>query len=150
LKENTAGLKFQPRLRAVVTCDYTGFVEPEMVKVRSVVVFAKSRTSNRLLTVVPLSTTPPEKPLPCHHKLSCNPHPDENPKLDVWAKCDMVYTVSLARINFYRTRSRRGGRAIYHSTLSIAPHDYFAIQRSVRYALGLEDVPVVQTEVLPT
>jgi uncharacterized protein YifN (PemK superfamily) len=91
LKENTAGLKFQPRLRAVVTCDYTGFVEPEMVKVRSVVVFAKSRT-----------------------------------------------------------RSRRGGRAIYHSTLSIAPHDYFAIQRGVKYDLGLEDVPVVQTEVLAT
>jgi uncharacterized protein YifN (PemK superfamily) len=150
LKQNAAGLQFQPRLRAVVTCDYTGFVEPEMVKIRSVVVLAKSRTSNRLLTVVPLSTTPPGKLLPCHHRLSHNPHPDENPDLEVWAKCDMVYTVSLARVNFYKTKSRRGGRAIYHSTLSIAPDDYLAIQRGVRFALGLEDLPATQPEVLPT
>jgi uncharacterized protein YifN (PemK superfamily) len=146
MKENAAGLKFLPRHRAVVTCDYTGFVQPEMVKVRSVVVLARNRSSDRLLTVVPLSTTRPEKLLACHHRLSSNPHPDENPKLEVWAKCDMVYTVSLARINFYRTRSRRGGRAVYHSTLSVAPHDYLAIQRGVRYALGLENLPVVERD----
>lgn len=149
MKANAAGLKFQPRLRAIVTCDYTGFVEPEMVKVRSVVVLAKSRTNNRLLTVVPLSTTPPEKISPCHHKLNGNPHPDENPKLEVWAKCDMVYTVSLARVNFYKTRSRRGGRAVYHSTLSVSAADYLAIQKGVRYALGLEDLPANQPEMFP-
>lgn len=119
-----------------------------MVKVRSVVVLARSRANGRLLTVVPLSTTPPEKRLACHHQLSCNPHPDENPKLEVWAKCDMVYTVSLARINFYKTRSRRGGRAVYHSTLAISPGDYLAIQRGVKYALGLEDSPAAQPEAL--
>jgi uncharacterized protein YifN (PemK superfamily) len=146
MKENAVGLKFQPRHRAVVTCDYTGFVQPEMMKVRSAVVLAKSRTSNRLLTVVPLSTTRPERVLLCHHRLSSNPHPDENPKLEVWAKCDMVYTVSLARINFYKSRSRRGGHALYHSTLCVSPVDYLAIQRGVRYALGLEDLPALETE----
>ena len=146
MRENAVGLKFLPRHRAVVTCDYTGFVQPEMVKIRSVVVLAKSRTSDRLLTVVPLSTTRPEKLLACHHRLNRNPHPDESPMLEVWAKCDMVYTVSLARVNFYRTRSRRGGRAVYHSTLSVSPDDYLAIQRGVRYALGLEDLPAPQRE----
>lgn len=128
MTENAIGLKFLPRHRAVVTCDYTGFVQPEMVKIRSVVVLAKSRTSDRLLTVVPLSTTRPEKLLACHHRLSRNPHPDESPVLEVWAKCDMVYTVALARVNFYRTRSRRGVHAVYHSILSVSPDDYLAIR----------------------
>jgi uncharacterized protein YifN (PemK superfamily) len=141
LKENATGLTYQPRLQAVVTCDYTGFVEPEMVKVRSVVVLSKSKTNGRLITVVPLSTTPPDKVLPCHHKLSRNPHPDENPELEVWAKCDMVYTVSLSRVNYYKTKPRRGGRATYHSTLMTTPDDFRAIQRGTRYALGLDVLP---------
>lgn len=141
LKENATGLIYQPRLRAVVTCDYTGFVAPEMVKIRSVVVLSKSKTNDRLITVVPLSTTPPDKVLACHHKLARNPHPDENPALEVWAKCDMVYTVSLARVNYYKTKPRRGGRATYHSTLMISPGDFLAIQRGARYALGLDALP---------
>ncbi|WP_143325938.1 type II toxin-antitoxin system PemK/MazF family toxin [Paraburkholderia ribeironis] len=148
LKENATGLSFQPRLRAVVTCDYTGFVEPEMVKVRSVVVLSKSKTNDRLITVVPLSTTPPDKVLQCHHKLSRNPHPDENPELAVWAKCDMVYTVSLARVNYYKTKPRRGGRATYHSTLMISPDDFLAIQKGARYALGLNALPDTTGEVV--
>lgn len=122
-----------------------------MVKVRSVVVLAKSKTNSRLLTVVPLSTTPPDKVLPCHHKLSRNPHPDEDPALEVWAKCDMVYTVSLTRVNFYKTKPRRGGRAIYHTTLMISQADYLAIQRAVREALGLDNLPVPapEADVLP-
>jgi uncharacterized protein YifN (PemK superfamily) len=138
LKNNAAGLQFQPRPRAIVICDYSGFVEPEMVKVRSAIVLAKSRTNSRLVTVVPLSTTAPDT-LPCHCKLIRNPHPDEDPALEVWAKCDMVYTVSLARIHFYRTKSRRGGRAAYQSTLSICAEDFLSIQCGVRYALGLEN-----------
>jgi uncharacterized protein YifN (PemK superfamily) len=141
LKEHATGLTYQPRLQAVVTCDYTGFVEPEMVKVRSVVVLAKSRTNGRLITVVPLSTTPPDKVLTCHHKLSRNPHPDEDPELEVWAKCDMVYTVSLSRVNYYKTKPRRGGRATYHSTLMTSSDDFRAIQRGTRYALGLDMLP---------
>ncbi|MGN6234317.1 MAG: type II toxin-antitoxin system PemK/MazF family toxin [Trinickia sp.] len=141
LKQNANGLIYQPRLRAVVTCDYTGFVAPEMVKIRSVVVLSKSKTNDRLITVVPLSTTPPARVLPCHHKLDRNPHPDESPALEVWAKCDMVYTVSLSRVNYYKTKPRRGGRATYHSTLTVSPGDFLAIQRGARYALGLDALP---------
>jgi uncharacterized protein YifN (PemK superfamily) len=148
LNENATGLTWQPRLKAVVTCDYTGFVEPEMVKVRSVVVLSKSKTNGRLITVVPLSTTPPDKVLPCHHKLSRNPHPDENPELEVWAKCDMVYTVSLSRVNYYKTKPRRGGRATYHSTLMTSPEDFQAIQRGTRYALGLDVLPEATSAVV--
>jgi uncharacterized protein YifN (PemK superfamily) len=34
-------LKFQPKIGSVVMCDFEGYVVPEMIKVRPVVVLAK-------------------------------------------------------------------------------------------------------------
>ena len=52
-------LAFQPRPGTVVMCDFAGYVLPEMVKVRPVVVIARNRKNRQLVTVVPLSTTAP-------------------------------------------------------------------------------------------
>ncbi len=56
-------LKLYLKTGEIVICNYnTGFVVPEMVKSRPAVVISKSSTHWRgLCTVVPLSTTPPEK-----------------------------------------------------------------------------------------
>lgn len=47
-------LKFQPRERSVIMCDFRGYEEPEMVKKRPVVVIARNRHNGKLVTVVPL------------------------------------------------------------------------------------------------
>jgi len=62
-------LKFQPKAGSVVICDFHGFVVPEMVKKRPVVIIAKHKHNSQLVTVVPLSTTQPKPVAPYHHKL---------------------------------------------------------------------------------
>lgn len=53
-------LKYQPKEKSVVMCDFSGFLAPEMVKVRPVIVVAKHKKNAQLVTVVPLSSTQPE------------------------------------------------------------------------------------------
>lgn len=42
-QERLMPLKFQPRERSVIMCDFRGYEEPEMVKKRPVVVIARNR-----------------------------------------------------------------------------------------------------------
>lgn len=127
-------IQFQPKPKTVVMCDFHGFVAPEMIKTRPVVVIASNKKNSRLVTVVPLSTTPPERPEDHHHELSANPLPDK-PHLSCWAKCDMVVTVSLHRLDRYQM-GRRDFR-----TFTVSDADFKQIQRGVLVALGLQGVP---------
>lgn len=111
-------------------CDFAGYVLPEMVKVRPVVVIARNRRNRRLVTVVPLSTTAPDAPDAHHPALSANPLPGRE-RIACLAKCDMVATVSLARLDRFRTERR-----LYVTPLLPAP-DFQAIKRAVASALGL-------------
>lgn len=129
-------LTYQPRLWAVVLCDFAGMVVPEMVKKRDVVVIARGRHNSRLVTVIPLSTTVPDPICNYHHALGRNPRPDGDPATRVWAKCDMLYTVSLARLDLYYTRTRRGGRQPL--TPIVAEADRRGIMRGVRAALRMD------------
>ena len=52
-------LNYQPKIKSVVMCDFAGLNPPEMVKVRPVVVLTKHRHNSQLVTIIPLSTTPP-------------------------------------------------------------------------------------------
>lgn len=124
-------LAFQPRPAQVVMCDFAGYVVPEMVKVRPVVVIARNRSNRRLVTVVPLSTTPPVAPDARHPALSANPLPGRE-RIACWAKCDMVATVSVARLDRYRTERRR------YVTPSLPASDFQAIKRAVASSLGLQ------------
>jgi uncharacterized protein YifN (PemK superfamily) len=56
-------------------CDFKGYVVPEMVKIRPVVVVARNRKNRKLVTVVPLSTTAPDALEDHHHELGANPLP---------------------------------------------------------------------------
>ncbi|MES2126875.1 MAG: type II toxin-antitoxin system PemK/MazF family toxin [Pseudomonadota bacterium] len=91
-------LSFQPKVRAVVMCDFAGNIEPEMVKRRPVVVIARNRTNSKLVTIVPLSTTEPNVMAKHHYELPINPVPAQKGR-KCWAKCDMVATVSLERMD---------------------------------------------------
>lgn len=127
-------LKFQPKEKVVVMCDFAGFIEPEMVKTRPVVVLAKHKHNAKLVTVVPLSTTEPFVLGGHHHRMTVNPLPD---KVDIacWAKCDMVYTVSLDRLDRYKFRGNGGVRE--YVTPSIDEADFLAIRQAVLCALRL-------------
>ena len=130
-------LPCQPSVGEVVRCDFRGMVEPEMVKVRDVVVIAKHPHNPRLVTVVPLSATQPRKQESYHHELPQDPRPDGDALRPIWAKCDMLYTVSTERLSRHHTRTRRGGRQWVKVALSA--DDVAAIHRGVASALGLTD-----------
>jgi uncharacterized protein YifN (PemK superfamily) len=125
-------LLYQPKPRTVVMCDFTGYVAPEMVKVRPVVVIAKHRHNRKLVTIVPLSTTEPDQLADHHHELSVNPLPDK-PHTSCWAKCDMVATVALARLDRYQI-----GRNQF-VTPEVPAADFAAIRAGVASALNLTD-----------
>ena len=125
-------LKFQPKAGSVVICDFHGFVAPEMVKKRPVVVIAKHKHNSGLVTVVPLSTTHPNPVAPYHHRLKENPLPDKPKDLVTWAKCDMVVTVSLARLDRYKVAKRE------YVVPSIPAEELEAIRHCVGIALHID------------
>lgn len=121
------GLYF-PRPGDVLICDYsTGFIEPEMVKHRPVVVVSgRERHGRRLCTIVPLSTTDPAKPEAWHYRMSV-----QIPSWATgicWAKCDMLSTVSFDRLDKPHSKTRSGRQ--YH-TVRISPLDLAAIRKAV-------------------
>lgn len=108
---------FHPKQGHYLICDFErGFVPPEIVKPRPVIVISKTDShgpQRNLCTVVAVSTTPPNTVMPWHHRLSFNPNPSQS-DMTAWVKCDMIYTVSYARLDKPHTKSNRDGR-IYHS-----------------------------------
>src|ERR1700704_6371834 len=91
---------------AILLCDYSGFRPPEMVKRRPVVVISP-RLSYRdhLCTVVPLSTTAPNRNVPyvCRLELTVALPPPFDGERFCWAKADMVATVGFRRLDLFRT-----------------------------------------------
>ena len=99
-------LNFHPKKGTVVCCDFSkGFQPPEMVKVRPVVIITPQLPGRpKLCTIVPLSTVKPNPQQLYHHKMSNNSLPPKLQKADCWAKCDMLYTVCLQRLDRIRER----------------------------------------------
>lgn len=131
-------LTFKPSPGMVLVCNYdTGFRPPEMVKVRPVVVVSPQRHNGLTCTIVPLSTTEPEHPSDLQHEL----HPFSLParlrsRGRTWAKCDMVNTVSLERLD--RVKDGRGPDGIRKFvTQSVTLDDLHSIRRGILLALGL-------------
>ncbi|MBO6511419.1 MAG: type II toxin-antitoxin system PemK/MazF family toxin [Roseibium sp.] len=110
------GLKFHPGQGSVVLCDYsTGFMPPEMVKRRPVIVLCKKMKGRpHLCTVVPLSTTAPD-PVMDHHAEIELPFSLPRPftSKTQWIKGDMVSAVSLDRLLSFRLGKAKDGKRIY-------------------------------------
>ena len=104
-----------------------------MVKVRPVVVLSPRRRTSDLVTVVPLSSTPPAPLLPWHLDMPADAYPPARDPM--WAKCDVVVTVALGRLDRVRTKGPQGERV--YSTPALAPATFAALQACVRAALGL-------------
>lgn len=129
-------LPYHPKQGEVLQCDYDGLVHPEMDKVRCVVVISPKFVARPdLCTVIPLSTTAPTTPLAYHVLMDYDPHP--RPCGDpVWAKCDMLMTVSFSRLSGFWVGRDEAGRRRY-----VAKHvsgvELGRIKQGTLAALGL-------------
>lgn len=112
-------LHYHPKPGDILLCDFTrGFVAPEMLKVRKVVVISPKATHKRqLCTVLPISSTAPEQEEDWHHLLRQNPLPSDG-HMQLWVKCDMIYTVSFARLDKLHRKTRAKGREYFVPQLS--------------------------------
>ncbi|EBA5557913.1 type II toxin-antitoxin system PemK/MazF family toxin [Salmonella enterica] len=90
-------LTFQPKPNTIVMCDFSGFISPEMVKKRPVIVIKKSKDNPKLVTIVPFSTTEPHDVSELH--VAVEGPLDGKP---AWVKCDMITTVCLERLDRFR------------------------------------------------
>ena len=131
-------LQFQPRPGTLWMCDFnTGFKPPEMVKKRPVVIIAPDgKSATGLCTVVPLSTVRPNQVRPFHHLMDPKSLPARLAGKESWAKCDMLYTVSLDRLSRV---TKRGG--VEPATFRVLGEDLEAIRDGVLVALGLDRPP---------
>jgi uncharacterized protein YifN (PemK superfamily) len=128
-------LSFQPKPRTVLYCDFAGYVAPEIVKRRPVIVLNAHKRNSKLVTVVPLSTTQPDPIESYHHQLHQNPVPGQA-AARVWAKCDLVAVVSTARLALIRAGRDPNGKREYVIP-KIGLEQFDTIRRGVASALGL-------------
>ena len=107
--------------------DLRGFVPPEMVKRRPVVVL--SNKSSRLCTVVPFSTSAPDPVLTWHHSISGLDLPDSYDEDTVWAKCDLIYTVCFDRLFGLKFKNRE------YRNVYLEESDFKAVYKCVLEAI---------------
>jgi len=136
-------LKFPPVLGQILECDYSrGFVPPEMVKKRLVVVVSP-RLPHRdfLCNVVPLSTTPPRKDVlyQCKIQLPFAP-PRPFSAIYAFAKADMFSAVSYKRLSMpHEARDSRTGKRRYVKII-LTPEEMNKIRYAMLHALGLSSL----------
>lgn len=95
-------LKFHPEPGTILMCDFQNFRQPEMVKIRPVVVVSpRMKRCSGLCTVVAISTQEPS--IREQYHLPIEPHlMPPLPKFQAkpsWLKGDMIYRVSFDRLN---------------------------------------------------
>ena len=132
-------LQFAPKMGTIVLVDFDkGFMPPEMVKPRlAVVISPPIKARGKLLTVVPLSTTAPDKIMPYHCQIDI---PFELPprwgNVARWVKGDMINSVSFARTSLLGLGKDAQGQRVYQ-TNPLQAEQLALIQRCVLAGLGL-------------
>ena len=131
------GLSYYPRPGEILLCRFdASATPPEMTKTRPVVVAGpRLRRRANLVTIVPLSTTTPEPAEAYHCRIeleSLLPAPFDAKV--AWAKCDMVQSVALARLDRFKVRRRAHARTWMTGRVSDA--QLAAIRRSILAGLG--------------
>ena len=126
-------IRFYPRPGQVLVGDFSDLSEPEINKIRPVIVVSpRLPYRSELVAVVPVSTTAPRHDLPFCYRLTRNYHPAEPDDLPCWAKADMVMNVGLRRLNAFKV----GRRTWLTPTLST--EDLTGVRRAVLCGLGLD------------
>lgn len=125
-------LNFYPRAGQVLVADFSDLKEPEICKVRPVVV-TSPRLPHRseLVTIVPISLTGPKHDLPFVVRLSKNYHPDEDDALPCWAKCDLIMNISISRLNGFKIGRRKWATPLMDG------NDLAAVRIGMLHGLGM-------------
>lgn len=129
-------LPYSPHQGEILICDFDdAAVGAEMIKRRPAIVISRKATHWRgLCTVVPISTTQPVPPERWHYPL---------PHLKIlgwqanglmWAKGDMLATVSMERLNKPYKKTRHGRQFVTHQ---LDEDDLIAVVGCVRSYLGI-------------
>lgn len=133
-------IQFYPQPGTILICDFAGFVEPEMVKRRPVIVIGpRLRNRGNLVNIVPLSTARPGEMCPYHYKLhTVPPLPAPYDEAYHWVKADMVYTVGFQRLFVpQRGKDEATGKRQYEIRVLEKP-ELDAVLACVLHGLGLE------------
>jgi len=130
-------ITFYPHPGDVLICNFdTGFHPPEMVKKRPVVVISKHRRRGaQIVTVVPLSTTAPNPVEDHHYIIDASVLPGRLSHRQTWAKCDMVVSIALNRLDRIMVKGRGGKRT--YQTGRLASVDLTSIRQRVGRHIGL-------------
>jgi mRNA interferase MazF len=123
-------IQFHPKPGTVLICDYeTGFIQPEMVKKRRVIVVSSYQSNKHgLCTVVPLSTTAPNPIRPFHYCIPKGTYSFLHTEKDCWVKSDMISRVGFGRLD----RLRVGNRFMSPQITEI---DLAAVRRAIAYTI---------------
>lgn len=133
------GLRYHPKVGSLVLADYSqGFVVPEMVKLRLAVVISPVISARQgLCTIVPLSTTAPERQMPYHYLLRIPfSLPRRWSKKEVWVKGDMVNAVGWHRLSLLSLGKDAGGKRQYQTSV-VAEMDLRKIRQCILHGLGM-------------
>jgi mRNA interferase MazF len=137
-------LSYHPRIGEVLLCNYdTGFIVPEMVKLRPVIVVSpRLRRREGLVAVVPLSTSEPDVMMDYQIELTLArplPMPFNSPTM--WAKCDMVTTLALSRLDRFK-EARRDGRPRQYRTGLLSDDQIVRVKKGILHGLGLGSLTI--------
>src|ERR1700675_4404405 len=112
-------------------CNFeSGFIPPEITKVRHVVVMSpRHRRSSGSCLVVPFSTVAPNPVEPYHYRIAANSYSSVKKNTDVWAKGDLLSHVSFGRLD----RVLDGGKYV---SPTLNPSDFRSVQLAAWEALG--------------
>jgi uncharacterized protein YifN (PemK superfamily) len=121
-----------PAQRDVWMCDFDGFVVPEMVKERRVIIISPRHHGAGVALVVPVSTTGPRAIRPVHIRLPGGAtYECFSGASEVWVKADLVAHVRFERLSRVRINYRE------IRTVRIRPEHFERVQCGVLRALGL-------------
>ncbi len=134
-------IAYHPKQGCIVRVSFDeAFKKPEMVKPRLCIVVSKPIQSRpNLCTIIPLSTTDPDKIMPYHYKLTIPfKLPDRWTSKTCWAKCDMIYSAGFHRIDLLRL-GKEDGRRVYQ-TECIPEESFKGLQRAMLHGLSLSSL----------
>lgn len=126
-------LSFFPRAGQVFMGNFNDLSEPEINKVRPVIVISpKLPHRSDIVAIVPISLTAPRHSLPFCYRLSKNYHPGEPDDLPCWAKADLLMNVCLRRLDAFKIGRRK------YAYPALTPEDLAAVRHAVLCGLGLD------------
>lgn len=144
-EEPITKMPFPPDRGRIIIVDFQlggALVPPEMRKSGrpSIVLQNNKLRRGRLVTVVPLSTTPPDREQPYHHRMDHRsfrelPLQWGDQGTPRWAKCDYVTTVSLDRC--FDPYSKKAFEKRHYVRVRAIKADMESVEKCVLWALGI-------------